>query len=322
MAAPPPASAPTAPPAPTLPGPHRPSPAGGRTRGLRLARPPEACRDRCGPAASGTAPGDPATLLHELRGDAARRRPVDPGLAGGLREWLEDGVAGAAASFPAGAPPVVVDRRAMAGWPAHPPGARREVTLPRLRAALTAVAFRQLVATGPVDDPVTDALDALSAEEGGSELADVAAGLDPAGRAALRRDLAGAAATMAARWPPVPAGWLPRTGDRLSVPLAGGRVVVVGTADLVLGAPPARRSSVCVVEVRAGGPGTDVHGRRLLALLETLRSGAPPCRVATYHASTGELQVEEPSDRQLGETVQDVVACAVARCRERLGAVA
>jgi hypothetical protein len=100
-------------------------------------------------------------------------------------------------------------------------------------------------------------------------------------------------------------------------------VVVAGTIDLVLGAPPARRSSVCVVEVRAGGPdGAGAGGRRLLALLETLRSGAPPCRAATYDARSGRLDAEEPTDDQLAEMVREVAACAVARCLDRAGAAA
>jgi hypothetical protein len=45
----------------------------------------------------------------------------------------------------------------------------------------------------------------------------------------------------------------------------------------------------------------DVH---YYALLETLRSGAPPFRVATYYCSTGEIDAEEVTEEVLIASVQ------------------
>ena len=41
-----------------------------------------------------------ADLVTKLRGDASRRPVVDPGLAGGLRDWLEDGLASTLGALP------------------------------------------------------------------------------------------------------------------------------------------------------------------------------------------------------------------------------
>lgn len=264
-------------------------------------------------------------LTAVLRGDAARRRAVDPGLAGGLREWLEDGVAAPVAELGPDALPVVVDARTVAGavGAAGTDGARREPSRPLLHAVLVAAAFRQLVTTGHLDDPFHDALGALGTNDRDAGLAAFAARLGPDERAELADRMRAEAAIMSTRWPRIPPAWLPRTGDRMVVPLAGGRVVLAGVADLVLGAPPVDRSSVCLVDVRTSAP-VEEHrrARTFLGLLETLRSGAAPFRVATYYSGSGVLDAEEPGDDELGAILRDVIASTADRCRALMGAAA
>lgn len=268
--------------------------------------------------------GDAAhDLLDQLRGDAHRRPRVDPGLAGGLREWLEDGVAGMVADRPPDAPSVVVGRRALAaglaghGGTGTPPLVEEPmgVTLPLARGAMVAALFRQLVATGRVGDPVADALAALRAGGRDDDVAAFVEGLPAGDRRALHREVADHAATMAARWPAVAPGWYPRTGDRIAVPLAGSRVVLCGQADLLLGAPPGERASVCLVDVRSGTPRpADRVGLHFLGLLEALRSGAPPFRLATFYSATGELVAEEVPDTLLATAVQRTIEGVARRC--------
>jgi hypothetical protein len=264
-------------------------------------------------------------VVDRLRGDAARRPSVDPGLAGGLRAWLEDGVAGAAAARPAGSPPVVVGRRSL-----HDPGdafgtgaggavpwaSPGEVTVPLARAAMVGALFRQAVVTGRIANPVADALCAL--EVGGHDAAIVGyvRRLRSHDRAALYDEVATQAAILLARWPAIPPGWLPRTGDRLALPLAGGRIVLTGVVDLLLGAPSAGRASTCLVSLRTGERRSDDRNdAHHLALLETLRAGAPPFQVATYYSATGGLEVEDVPDAALAAAVQRTIEAVDRRCR-------
>jgi hypothetical protein len=110
--------------------------------------------------------------------------------------------------------------------------------------------------------------------------------------------------------------WLPRTQERLVVPVVGGRVVLSGVVDLAFGGPAGERASVCVVEIKSGRRRiehrADLH---FYALLETLRSGAPPFRIATYYTRTGELDVEPVTDDVLVGALQRVLAGAVCLCR-------
>ena len=248
---------------------------------------------------------------------------MDPGLAGGLREWLEDGVAGPVASLEPGATPVVVDSRMHLSVADGKAGRGQVPNLPLLRAAMVTVLFRQLVTTGHLGNPLVDAMEVLATEDRGPELAAFASRLRPEELNLLRSQLADDAATMTLRWPRIPPAWLPRTADRLTVPLAGGRVVLVGVADLVLGAPPVDRASVCLVEVRSAAP-TEEHRRTrtYLSLLESLRSGAPPCRVATYYSGSGVLEAEEPRDEEIATLVPDLIATIAERCRTMVGKAA
>jgi hypothetical protein len=244
------------------------------------------------------APSAPVELLDRLRGDADRRPVVDPGLAGGLREWLEDGAADAlGAAWPRGEQ-IVVDRRMISSAVGGATAA--EVTAPLARAVLVSALFRQLVTTGRIDDPVADALSAVGVDGRGDRIAEFLVRLPSAERAALLAQIVDHAEVLITTWPAVAPAWLPRTAERRIVPVAGGRIVLSGVIDLVLGAPARDRASVCLVDVRTGERRADhCEDRHFLGLLETVCAGAPPFRLATFYSATGEVDVEDVDDELL-----------------------
>jgi len=104
-------------------------------------------------------------VLALLRGDTSARPRFDPGLAGGLRAWLEDAAYELVAARGEHAPPLLLGARQLLGSPTeHGRGENLsdEAVLSRLVHAL----FRQLVHTGQIDDPLRDGLEALHAGEG------------------------------------------------------------------------------------------------------------------------------------------------------------
>lgn len=254
----------------------------------------------CAPDESSPAPraSGAADLLTRLRAPGRARPVVDAGLAGGLRAWLEDAVAPSVRPGTADAPGVApISTPIVVGEGECTP-----------REAVARAVFLLVVDGVPVRHPLDDALAVLSVDERGARIADSLRHATPSQRAALRRDAALCAGAAAAQWHQPPAAWLPRIGERLRVPLAGGRVVLAATADLALGGPAEDTASVCMVEVRLAAPSErDRRSRRFLALTETLRSGAPPLRVATYHPATGDMCCDEVSDEMLALAVDDVV---------------
>ena len=82
--------------------------------------------------------------------------------------------------------------------------------------------------------------------------------------------------------------------------LAGGGIELSARPDLSIGAPAVDEASVAMVEIKSGGRRpehrTDLH---FYALLEALRSPAPPFVVATYYTRTGELDVDPVTEELL-----------------------
>lgn len=260
-------------------------------------------------AADGRPAGGAAVdLLSRLRAPGRPRPVVDAGLAGGLRAWLEDAVAPWVRDAPHDRVRYVTGA-ALAG--ATGQGADSDMTA--ARDAIARALFCLVVFGHEVRHPLDDALAVLSVDERGATVVDRLRHARPAKRATLRRDAALFAGAIAEQWRPPPPVWLPRVGDRLRVPLAGGRIVLAARADLALGAPAERTASVCMVHVQAEPGDGDQRVRRFLALSETLRSGAPPLRVATYCARTGELCGEEVSDDLLTLAVEDVATALETR---------
>ena len=191
-----------------------------------------------------------------------------------------------------------------------------EVVLSRLVHAL----FRQQVHVGALGDPLGDALDASAGRrrrrrrrrrDGAARRVGHAGGA----RAALARRLEGHAANLGAMVPRFAPGWMPRTDDRVAIPLAGGRVVLRGTFDLLVGIPRPGAASLCALGLSTGG--TWVRARRslhYLALLETLRSGAPPFRLALLESATGRYGVEDVREEHL-RALASHLAAVLARDR-------
>jgi hypothetical protein len=241
-------------------------------------------------------------VLALLREGAGRRPRVDPGLAGGLRAWLED------------AAWLLVDRRGEDAEPLYL-GPRQLLTGSVVSApdessdpfpaglvlsSLVRALFRQIVSTGSVDDPLGDALGALEVDPGRRELVAHIRSMPAHERADLAAAVAAHAERLLDLTPRLAPGWLPRTGDRVAIPLAGGRVVLGGTFDLLIGAPEAGTATLCALGLSTGGRWAEARTRlHYLALLETLRSGTPPFRVALLHSAAGRYGVEDLLEEHL-----------------------
>jgi hypothetical protein len=253
-------------------------------------------------------------VLALLRNGSERRPRFDPGLAGGLRAWLEDGAAELSASRGEDASPLFLGLRRLWGDPVSPfdsseatPAEPYPIDL--VRSALVRALFRQMVTIGHVADPLGDALDALRVDPGREEMVRHIDRLSSDDRTALAGSLRLHVENLERLTPRFAAGWLPRTHDRVAIPLAGGRVVLCGTFDLLVGAPVPGRATLCAVGLTTGGRWAQARTvLHYLALLETLRSGTPPFRVALLHSAVGRYGVEDLLEEHLRAIVSHVVA--------------
>jgi hypothetical protein len=251
--------------------------------------------------------GSGGEVLALLRGDAAARPRFDPGLAGGLRAWLEDAAYDVVAARGEHAPPQFLGPRQLFGFPEerrHDDTVSDHLVLSRLVHTL----FRQLVHTGAIDDPLADAVNGLRAFGADAAVRHVES-LPEAARATLAETLALHARNLSGLIPRFAPGWMPRTDDRVAIPLAGGRVVLHGVFDLVVGLPQPRTASLCALGLSTGGPwASERRSLHYLSLLETLRSGTPPFRLALLESATGRYGVEDVREEHLRAVASHIAA--------------
>jgi hypothetical protein len=251
-------------------------------------------------------------VLALLREGSGGRPQFDPGLAGGLRAWLEDGAGELASTRGDGAPPLFLGPglllgefstavKAQVGSGADP------FSMEVVHSCLVRALFRQMVTTGHVGDPLTDAVDALRVDPRYNDVVGHIFGLPEEARVTLSASLSIHVAHLEDLIPRFAVGWLPRTCDRVAIPLAGGRVVLCGTFDLLIGAPVPGAASQCAVALTTGGRWARARSElHYLALLETLRSGNPPFRVALLNSALGSYGVEDVLEEHLLAIVSHV----------------
>jgi len=245
------------------------------------------------------------------------------GLESGLRAEDRGGVAGRAGSAPTipiapGHPaPLVVTKdrltRALAGE-AHEPAVgfgQRPNSVALACGAIVDALFRQLVTVGSIGDPMADGLAALAVDDRQAELVGWIERMSGTERDELGAEVGRQAEGLRRRWPALDPAWLPRTQEAMRVRLADGTFELSTRVDLAIGRPAEDVASVAIVEVKSGSRRiehrADLH---FSALVETLRSPAPPFVVATYYTRTGEVDVDPVTDELLVHAARRTLAGA------------
>ena len=133
--------------------------------------------------------------------------------------------------------------------------------------------------------------------------------LPAAARTALAERLALHARNLTELVPRFAPGWMPRTNDRVAIPLAGGRIILHGVFDLVVGLPQPRTASLCALGLSTTGPWASARrSLHYLSLLETLRTGTPPFRLALLESASGRYGVEDVREEHLRALASHIAA--------------
>lgn len=257
----------------------------------------------------------PESVLDALRGEPGARPPIDATAAPRWRAQLEltlgDLIGASVPDLPVVVSSATLGRRAdvldLAG------SARG-----RLRGALVSVLTRLHVAGAPVADAFGDAVDAWLAEGPAPGLRAHYDALDADARARLATEVTAHFVTLARSFGPVPPGWDARTAQRASLRLAGGRVLVRDTVDLVIAARESDLASVVLVDVTTAPLGESAErALRFHALVELLRSGEAPWRSAVFSSATGELWSRDLDEELLARALEDLVTAVGEEWRAR-----
>jgi hypothetical protein len=132
-------------------------------------------------------------------------------------------------------------------------------------------------------------------------------------RAELRSDANGRVASFLEGWPALQKAWIPVAESPSRAELCDGRVVLKGKVDLTLGRSVGTVASKVLVDLKTGGFSPDhLHDLRFYALLETLKVGVPPRRVASCYLESGRIVPEDVTEGILGAAVARTLAGAAA----------
>jgi hypothetical protein len=109
-------------------------------------------------------------------------------------------------------------------------------------------------------------------------------------------------------WPPLQKRWVPRTESRARAELCGGQVILSGRVDLALGQPRGAEAGTLLVDFKTGRTVmAHLEDLRFYALLETLRCGVPPFRVASYELDAGTFSSEDVTEATLDAAVRRTI---------------
>jgi hypothetical protein len=145
-------------------------------------------------------------------------------------------------------------------------------------------------------------------EEGTDGLADYLQTCTEVDRAELRAEANDRLVKFLECWPPLRKEWRPVTESRLRIPLFDERIVLSGKVDLSLGQAKGTTAGKVLVDLKTGSfSPAHQDDLRFYALLDALRLGIPPRRLASYYLDAGSFRAEDVSEALLRTTVRRVV---------------
>ncbi|MEZ5143629.1 MAG: PD-(D/E)XK nuclease family protein [Acidimicrobiales bacterium] len=158
-------------------------------------------------------------------------------------------------------------------------------------------------------DLVDEAIARLAATE--ASLADWLATADDGDLAELRAGAVERVTAFSECFPPLRTRWYPVTEARLRAELLGGRVVLAGKVDLSLGRAEGTTAGKVLIDLKSGGfAPAHLDDLRFYALIETLRLGTPPRKLASYYLDAAHVHPEDVTEGLLEAAARRVVAGA------------
>ena len=240
-------------------------------------------------------------LLDALGAAAGERPSFDSGLRHELRAALEDGLRDVVDELVEGDDAVFVSKHGLASvhgcearWMAEEEQPF-EWTVASARGSVAHKAIELSVHLRGEPTPVELVDESLARlEEGTDSLARFLQGCTEVDRAELRSEAADRVTKFIECWPPLQRSWRPVTESRLRAELLDQRVVLQGKVDLSLGQARGTTAGKVIVDLKTGGFSPAHHDDlRFYALVETIRLGTPPRRVASYYLDAGALRPED-----------------------------
>ena len=152
---------------------------------------------------------------------------------------------------------------------------------------------------------IDEAISRLS--EGTDSLADFLQECSEVERAEIRAEANDRVVKFMECFPPLKPGWRPVTEGRLRVDLHD-RFVLSGKVDLALGQAEGDRAGKVLIDLKTGRFAPQhLEDLRFYALLEAVRLGTPPRRVATYYLDQGRFLPEDVTEDLLFAAAARVV---------------
>ena len=252
-------------------------------------------------------------VLTEVMGLGQARPSFDPGLGLRLRDELETALSGVADGL--GDQQLSVSKQALAEVHACE---RHHV------AQAGSFAWSVATATGTVTHKAIELGAVMRWPPGPEELVDLAldrlaadldwgpgawlVAADPVEQAELRGAVLDRILKFSDEFPPLKLSWRPRLESSLSTGLCADRIWLRGRVDLALGRATGSTAGVLIVDFKTGRPGrSGADDLRYYALLETLRTGVPPFRVASWYLDSGQCHAEDVNEDLLASAARRVI---------------
>lgn len=249
---------------------------------------------------------------------------LGPDLAEALRAELEERLADAASLVPAGET-LWVGKTPLATYSACPGHWRAQVdapfswSVPSVRGTVSHKAIELSVNWRGEVEPgrVVDAAISRMLDDGTSAGRFLRT-LSTVDLAELRSSAVDLVTAFEECFPPLKPRWRPVVDGRSRAELCDGRIVLVGRPDLTLG--QALRSGKVIIDLKTGNRQLHhVDDLRFYALIDTLRVGLPPRRLATVYLDAGQPVVEPVTGAVLEAATERVARTATAMAETRWG---
>jgi hypothetical protein len=182
------------------------------------------------------------------------------------------------------------------------------VAIARGTVAHRAVELSMHVRDEPVPAALVDHALAALTEGETNGLAEWLQGMSELERADLRGAAINDVCAFLESWPPLKPTWRPRSESKVRVDLVDQRVTLQGKVDLTVGYAEGTRAGKVLVDLKTGAfSPSHVDDLRFYALVETIKVGVPPRKVATHYLESGALHPEDVTEALLDSAAARVV---------------